>query len=627
MGFEYSWIEEIEIDSELGYHDEDNIPIKVLKGLSRINIFIGQTNTGKSRLLRYLSSLEDPIVWWGGNIHSKLKPIIFEISDKAEEQLENCKIIMNEFKAKSEFARINNHSDIEKDVEKVRNFKFRKKASQAIVPLNFVSSKYMDFGLKYFIDNIESKLHSIKYSITEQKNRIAELENFIEDCKLIVEEHSELRDGHNWAYNQQNGGRNQRFFIPSQRISNRFYKSKGIDLSELYQESFFSSLVEGQITPRIWTGETLIERLEILKGKDYFPEFEDYIAHNILGVRKVKIFLEEMEIFIQINEDPKFPIHQLGEGINHLIVMIVPFYNAYHRILFIDEPEHGLHPGHIRSFFNAINEIKKESAKQFFITTHSTILLDALSAQTDVSFFKFSKNKEDKLSIKKIDWGDSKLIQELGIRPGTSMLVNATIWVEGITDRKVFSHWLKIYLRKSELNFIEGVHYAIAEYSGSNRDHWSFIEHNNNINLNTFCGPNMIILDKDSSEAKINDRKKVKSILKDRAIIVPGRELENLYPARTIKIAAEKWGAKSLPNIRRTRYKHNRMGEFFLDTLNVKNKVAGESKKTLTSEYKNQLADLECSLTNDDNFDRVLSKEVINKVLIPMRGFIIEMNS
>jgi AAA15 family ATPase/GTPase len=113
--------------------------------------------------------------------------------------------------------------------------------------------------------------------------------------------------------------------------------------------------------------------LRNLKDRDgQFKELADYIARKVLGANSIKIDLQNDSVFISIDDGKPRPIENLGDGIMHLLVMILAIYDAHHKVVFIDEPEHGLHPGYIRIFFKAINEIKRESAKQLFIVTHST---------------------------------------------------------------------------------------------------------------------------------------------------------------------------------------------------------------------------------------------------------------
>ena len=70
----YSWMEKIYIPESLGYLDVDGTPLTEFKGLKRVNFFVGSTGAGKSRLLRFLSSLEDPEVEIGGTLSAEIAP-------------------------------------------------------------------------------------------------------------------------------------------------------------------------------------------------------------------------------------------------------------------------------------------------------------------------------------------------------------------------------------------------------------------------------------------------------------------------------------------------------------------------------------------------------------------------
>ena len=82
-----AWLKEIVIDEALNYVDEKGKPIDILKGLSPINVFVGPTSTGKTRLMRNICSLKDPKVKWGGVENDLCQKRIDELCNKYQETI------------------------------------------------------------------------------------------------------------------------------------------------------------------------------------------------------------------------------------------------------------------------------------------------------------------------------------------------------------------------------------------------------------------------------------------------------------------------------------------------------------------------------------------------------------
>ena len=112
-------------------------------------------------------------------------------------------------------------------------------------------------------------------------------------------------------------------------------------------------------------------------------------------------------------------------------------------------------------------------------------------------------------------------------------LSNCTIWVEGITDRLYFRHYLKLYFEHlkekddSSIEFKEDFHYSFVEYGGLNITHWSFLDNEEHpINVDTLCGKLFLIADKDKN--KDERHKELEKKLGDRFYCLRCKRVENL---------------------------------------------------------------------------------------------------
>ena len=193
-------------------------------------------------------------------------------------------------------------------------------------------------------------------------------------------------------------------------------------------------------------------------------------------------------VHIKIGDDKQFPIHQLGDGLQQVVILTFEAFlkNDEVHAFFIEEPELHMHPGMLRQLMNFyLNETKY----YYFFTTHSNHLLDMADETDQVIIQKFVKepNKENPntfdFKIYRCD-RDRELLATLGVKPSSVYLANCTIWVEGITDRLYISKYMAKYLEnlksddlekyKKYLRFMPNYHYAFVEYAGSNIAHWSF---------------------------------------------------------------------------------------------------------------------------------------------------------
>ena len=93
-----------------------------------------------------------------------------------------------------------------------------------------------------------------------------------------------------------------------------------------------------------------------------------------------------------------------------------------------------MHPSMQRSFLEVLS---KYDQHQYFITSHSNHFLDMTIDFANISVFHFSKHEDSKPQhhIRPSSPRDRQILLDLGVRNSSVFITNATIWVEGKTER------------------------------------------------------------------------------------------------------------------------------------------------------------------------------------------------
>lgn len=337
---------------------------------------------------------------------------------------------------------------------------------------------------------------------------------------------------------------------------------RSLDSEQIY--GMFSGLSLFADLRRRLLGRTQSER-------DSVRQYEDFLADNFFGGSKVTLVPVEEDgndvVHIKIGNKEDYPIYQLGDGLQSLIICTYPIVTEQKpgSLFFIEEPDLGMHPSLQRSFVNVLMRYHRKMGHQFFLTTHSNHLLDLLEDDELVSIFSFSEKQtacQDKFRIRRVQQPDREVLMQLGVRPSATYLANATIWVEGPSDcaylrtyMEAFIEYLEAYGKDFGKNlaarlcaYNEDRHYAFVEYSGANLVHFDFAEVNENAtndkqsgakdattHVPSLCAQSIVIADGDI--AYKGDRiRKISQILGERFILLPGKEIENLIAEELVRL-------------------------------------------------------------------------------------------
>lgn len=490
--------------------------------LSKMNVFIGENNSGKSRFLRYLFKT---------NFHS--------LSD------ENFKQFINE-------------------IDKIIS---SKKCINAVYDTNYAES----------LSNIEKfnkicgKINSDPKSYVYIKDQFfLTLTRICEDNTLNKKFYFPIIRGTK-DYKTIINNKLDTFLRSADSIQNKDAINHYISLLNLQSdrlESFdiYNDIIvheyfndNKKIGENILTGGKLYNEIKsMLLGKEekrkVIEEFQKFLQENFFSsYDKVQLIPDEEEkvLYVKIGSDEK-AIYDWGDGTQQLIVILYSLYkykDETGKLFFIEEPEMYLHPGILRKFIEAINsDVFKNH--QYFITTHSNIVLDT-SADTNIkmSIFKFKKvsDKDDSAKktflVEQCNNGDVSLLNELGVRNSSVFLSNCSIWVEGITDRLYLKHYLELYYKKNpdKKVYRENIDYTFIEYGGGNVVHFNFdekITDPNSINAKYINNKIFLIADNDNTKPrtkKANRKEKYKGLLGNNFYELSVIEIENLITFETLK--------------------------------------------------------------------------------------------
>jgi len=302
------------------------------------------------------------------------------------------------------------------------------------------------------------------------------------------------------------------------------------------------------------TGQELFKEVRIrLLGKQHdrqsISAFQQFLANGFFAGQPVTLIPNETEqhLYISIGNEQERPVHELGDGLQHIILQTLPLFLFQNEnlLLFIEEPELFLHPGFQRLLIEAFAKPLGHGTRQVFVTTHSPQFIDLTLDRREVALFRVSKSIDHtnqsiqvaKFRVDSLTEPDESLLEHLGIKPSSVMLANCTIWVEGVTDRDYLRHYLELH--RQSLNsdsgraYVEDLHYAFVMYGGSQIVHYSFLDEANGIDVKRLCGRLLLVADRDKGkDARHN---KLKTALGERFVCLPRREMENLLTPAIIR--------------------------------------------------------------------------------------------
>lgn len=276
---------------------------------------------------------------------------------------------------------------------------------------------------------------------------------------------------------------------------------------------------------------------ELKKKFDSINEFLRSVTDN--KTAKIEIPHQRHTILVHI-DDKTLPLESLGTGIHEVIILAAAATVLENTVVCMEEPELHLNPILQKKL---VRYLQNSTNNQYFISTHSAALMDTPSAETyQVNLI----NNESIVERVTSDKHRSTICEDLGYHPSDLLQSNCVIWVEGPSDRVYLNYWLK-HLDKS---FIEGIHYSIMFYGGRLASHLSGEDEealvNDFISLRRLNRRGVIVIDSDKSKVsdKINKTKQRLKVEFNKgpgyAWVTKGREIENYLAPKNIEQAIKK---------------------------------------------------------------------------------------
>lgn len=288
---------------------------------------------------------------------------------------------------------------------------------------------------------------------------------------------------------------------------------------------------------------------------------------------------------VRLGTEAERELGLLGDGLQQLLILSnEAFFREAPHLFFIEEPELFLHPSMVRRICEFLLE---ETPHTYFVATHSNHLLDLVWDREDVRIFQVRKELPpegaDRHAVVLVERASpsKEVLDALGVRASSIFMANAVIWVEGVTDhlylRDAVSRALK---ERGRAELREGLHYMFAHYAGANIANWDFGLDDANqgarVIAERLTSASMVIADQDDPGEKEWRDGPLWTALdsKGRFLLTEGRELENELPPEVLwKVVLDYEGKDAQlpgsPPFTRDDYKMVLLGPFLQDAVEM----------------------------------------------------------
>jgi hypothetical protein len=547
---------------------------RLLQRLSKVNLFVGANNCGKSRFLRSLASSE------------KLE-FVPELGEKDFRKLQPLRDgFVKEVGAIVQKNGYNEPALRDLDTTTPMFGSMKEGPSASSTP-------------RQLLNNIEA----VAATVTPDPRRINPVSQFrlinediLRAAKHYVGEVAEIVSSVQDTYEF------SKIYIPVLRGLRDFPGLKdGQNIRDIYQERSMTDYFP-KFKPEVWTGLTLYLNIQQgllgnLEQRDTIAEYQRFLGENFFEGQKVALIpkLNNTVLDIKIGDEDERPIYDVGDGIQSIMTITFPLFRDRGKkvLLFCEEPELYMHPGLQRALLNLLTGHEEFSEFQYFFTTHSNHLLDLTLDISRSSIYTFHKEivaggkkvKDTVFTVENVSNDNTRSLRLLGVQNSSVFLSNCTIWVEGVTDRDYFRKYLELYQASiGGKPFKEDLHYSFVEYSGSNITHWSFLHEKGPV-VDRLCGTLFLIADSDNagSEDADDDKaqrfKTLRDKLDDRFCVLKCKEVENLLSPSILIAVLKAYGETELnESFTEPAYATEHLGKFIENVI-----IKKDAKKRIGS--------------------------------------------
>lgn len=345
----------------------------------------------------------------------------------------------------------------------------------------------------------------------------------------------------NYNYQGFNVGR---FYVPTLRGMRLLAEGAEDPYLKKTADDYFSGKTDGVVTGHDLYTELSKLLLGTPENRAAIRKYEQKLSEYFFEGKQIAIIprFQTNVVYIKVGDDDELPVHQLGDGLQQIIMLTYKaFLHSEHALFMVEEPEVHLHAGMLRKLMHFWIT---ETPHQYFVTTHSNHLLAIEELQQHIHVFKVKKQRGE-FSVNRID-KDRSILADLGVQASSVYLANCTIWVEGITDRRYLQTYMRRYLKELKAHevegdesspyhrFVENYHYSFVEYQGGGLAHWDFgTDDEDKLQADVVCPEIFLMADLDI-KSKGDRLKSLQKSLGECLYITPGKEIENLLPATIV---------------------------------------------------------------------------------------------
>ncbi|WNV20006.1 ATP-binding protein [Bacillus sp. SI2] len=507
-------INEIRLTGWRSYSDEEEVSLKNLK---HINIIIGPNNSGKSNIFKYLFYLREigrkarTAMGTSGKEYGLYNKIseAFPIQNTWAES--SCDVIGN-----IRLEEIDQEWS-EEDIPTLH----QKDGTVSLCATHRTNDNSSCLSVKYeehsLLEEFQDKPNLLNIGTKKYVNPMQNMDYFYD------------------TYQYWNVFLDSLYFVDAIRHHNRTsssQKESDVDGSEIVKEIIRIRNEED----RTW--------------RDFKKQLENWLR-KILGESQLELdpVEDELRFYIQRGEkEISAYLSQLGTGVSQLVMLLSFLYLNKDRTLnvFIEEPEGNLHPEAVVQLVNIIQQNFKNH--RFFITTHSSVLIDQVDDDWNVHRVVRKENQSSILYPCTEVVEKYEVLDQLGIKASQLLQSNLVIWIEGPSDRTYINKWIKDNTPQG-LEFIEGRHYSFLMYGGANLTTFDVLAANEYIDILKTSRYAILVCDSDKNYEEDNYKERVQKFI-DRISeldidepghekklsdyvyiwITKGREIENYVP-------------------------------------------------------------------------------------------------
>ncbi len=183
----------------------------------------------------------------------------------------------------------------------------------------------------------------------------------------------------------------------------------------------------------------------------------------------------EWEVYLDEPRKGRIPMSQMGSGLKTVLLVLanlilVPLLGKKPKPLSeymfgFEELENNLHPAIQRRLFRYLREKALAEHCYFFITTHSSVVIDLFSSDDEAQIIHVTHDGE-RLVARIVETSPHgwDILDDLDVRASDLLQANAIVWVEGSSDRVYFEKWIELW---SDGKLVKGIHYQCLPYGGS----------------------------------------------------------------------------------------------------------------------------------------------------------------